>query len=261
MSMAEENVLITGRSEKKLDGLVRKPQGDGPFPAVVFVSGLGMTMHEWNNSFDEIAGSLNRAGFLTLQFQFDIFKPDGTVRELPLDERAKQFTEALDWLHARPDVDTNRVGILAQSYGVPTILSADISLAKSIVFVGGAYFPWQSITRVYTELNVTINYAGDTTLPETSGEHTTVGKEFWSSVASFDPIAHAKKLIRPVLMIHGDQDTKVSVDEAKTVFAAMPGRKKKLKIFKDGDHGIIDVPRAMREEFLGEVVEWFKQTL
>lgn len=36
---------------------------------------------------------------------------------------------------------------------------------------------------------------------------------------------------------------------------------KKLKIFKGGDHGIVDVPRPMREELLREVVEWFKQTL
>lgn len=231
------------------------------FPVVIFVHGLGMTMHEYNRSFNEIAKRLNQAGILTFQFQFDIFKPDGSVRELPLDERAKQFTEALDWLLARSDVDPKRVGILAQSYGVPTILSADISLAKSIVFIGGAYFPWHSITRVYAELNVVINYGGDTTLPKTSGEYTTVGKEFWSSVRSFDPIAHAKKLTQPVLMIQGDQDTKVSVDEAQTVFSAIPSTKKKLKVFKGGDHGIVDVPRPMREEFLKEVVEWFKHTV
>lgn len=242
-------------------GFVRKPKGKGPFPAVIFVPGLGMTMHEYNRSFDEIAKKLNQAGILTLQFQFDIFKPDGSVRELPLDARAKQFTKALDWLLARPDVDPKRVGILAQSYGVPTILSADVSLAKSLVFIGGAYFPWQSITRVYAELNVAINYEGDTTLPKTSGEYTTVGKEFWLSVKSFDPIAPAKKVTQPILMIHGDHDTKVSVDEAQTVFAALPSKQKKLKIFKGGDHGIVDVPRKMREELLKKVVEWFKQTL
>lgn len=259
--MAEENVLIASREGKKLKGLVQKPQGDGPFPAVIFVSGLGMTMHEWKNSFDEIAGRLGEAGFLTFQFQFDIFKPDGTVRELPLNERAAQFTDALRWLLARPDVDTKRIGVIAQSFGVPTILCADVSAVKSIVFISGAYFPVKSIRRVYEERGVEINFDGDTSLPRSTGERTTVGKEFWPSLASFDPIKQVRTIIQPVLMIQGDQDTKVSVGEAQTVFAAIPSTKKKLKIFKGGDHGITDVLRAMREEFLEEITSWFQTTL
>lgn len=242
--------------------LVHVPtSGTKPFPAVIFVHGLGMTMHEYKESFDEIAGRLNQAGFLTLQFQFDIFKPDGTVRELPLDARAEQFIDALHWLLARPEVDTKRVGILAQSYGVPTILSTDVSLAKSIVFVGGAYFPEKSIRRVYEELGVVINLDGNTTLPRSSGERTTVGKEFWPSLAAFDPVAAIRAIFQPVLMIQGDQDTKVSVGEAQTVFAAIPSKQKKLKIFKGGDHGIVDVPRPMREVFLYDIVDWFQETL
>ncbi len=242
--------------------IVRVPTvGKKPFPAVVFVPGLGMTMHEWNGSFDEIAGKLNEAGLLTLQFQFDIFKPDGSVRELPLDERARQCEDALQWLRGRPDVDTKRIGILAQSFGVPTILTTDNLSAKSIVFVGGAYFPERSIRRVYEELGVVINFNGDTTLPRSSGERTTVGKEFWSSLASFDSMQKVKQLAQPVLVIHGDQDTKVFVDEMQHVFAAIPSKNKKLKIFKGGDHGITDVPRAMREGFLDEVVKWFQKTL
>lgn len=235
--------------------------GTRPFPAVVFVSGLGMTMHEYNGSFDEIAKRLNQAGILTLQFQFDIFKPDGSVRELPLNVRARQFEDAFHWLLVRPEVEPKRIGILAQSFGVPTILSTDVSSATSIVFNGGAYFPEKSIRRVYEELGVVVNLNGDTTLPRSSGEITTVGKEFWPSLAAFDPVSAVRKLIQPVLMIQGDQDTKVSVDEAQTVFAAIPSTKKKLKVFKGGDHGITDVPCAMREDFLKEVVSWFQLTL
>lgn len=244
-----------------LDGLIRAPDGEGPFPAVIFVHGLGMTMHEWNGSFDEIAGRLNQAGFLTIQLQFDIFKPDGTVRELPLDKRAEQFVDVFDWLLARSDVDPKRVGVLAQSFGVPTILSTNVSSAKSIVFISGAYFPEKSIRRVYEERGVVINLNGDTTLPRSSGERTTAGKEFWPSLASFVPITVVRALTQPVLMIHGDQDTKVSIAEAQEVFAVVPSARKKLKIFKGGDHGIIDVPRPMREEFLELVTNWFSKTL
>ena len=79
--MIDETVWIPTRDGKKLEGLLRKPfdktqgkpAGHGPFPTVVFVPGLGMTLHEWNNSFDEIVKALVAAGYLTLQFQFSIF--------------------------------------------------------------------------------------------------------------------------------------------------------------------------------------------
>lgn len=106
-----------------------------------------------------------------------------------------------------------------------------------------------------------INRNGDTTLPRSSGEMTTVGKEFWPSLASFDPIEELKQLFQPVLLIHGDQDTKVSVAEAQQVFAEIHSKSKKLKIFKGGDHGITDVPRAMREELLQLMADWFQKTL
>ena len=47
----------------------------------------------------------------------------------------------------------------------------------------------------------------------------------------------------------------------KRFFDAIPVKQKKLLIFKGGDHGIVDVPRPLREEFLTDVVNWFKETL
>jgi len=254
-------INIPVRDGKYLDGLMRKQEGNGPFPAVILVSGLGMTMHEWNNSFDEISNRLVNDGILTLQFTFSIFYPDGSCRELPLDKRAAEFTDVLSWITKRQGVDTHRVGILAQSFGVPTVLCTDLTTVKSLVFVGGAYDPYTSISKVYKELGTMINYQGDTTLPRSSGENTTVGKEFWKSLASYDDIVQVKRIHQSAYMIHGDHDTKIPVSDAQKVFDAILNKNKKLKIFKGGDHGITDVPRPMREEFLRDVAEWFRKTL
>lgn len=267
--MNQVAVTISTKHDVLLKGIVQKPNGDGPFPTVMFVHGLGMTMHEWNGSFDEIAGLLSNAGFLTIQFQFPIFDTKGKCRELPISKRAAIFDDVVRWAKGRADVDTDRIGILAQSYGVPTLLhlvrsdldAQGLTFAKSLVFVSGTYFPKRSIERVYTERGVTINYEGDTSLPRLSGENTTVGKEFWQDIDSFDPIAQVKNLTMPVFLIHGDQDTKVTIAEVEKVYEAIARKDKKLKIFKGGDHGITDVPHAMREIFLRDVVEWFHSTL
>lgn len=252
---------ITTHHGNKLEALLRKPKGRGPFPAVLFVSGLGMTLHEWNNSFDEISQHLVKAGFLTLQFTFSIFHSDGSCRELPLDLRAAEFTDVLSWIEQRSDIEGTRIGVLAQSFGVPTILYADVTRVQSLVFVSGGFFPYKSISKVYEERGTMINYQGDTTLPRSSGENTTVGKKFWESLASYDDIVQVKRINQSAYMIHGDHDTKIPVSDAQRVFDAIPSKNKKLKIFKGGDHGITDVPRRVREEFLRDVTEWFSNTL
>ncbi|MDP1722009.1 MAG: prolyl oligopeptidase family serine peptidase [Candidatus Gottesmanbacteria bacterium] len=259
--MKKQSVQIPVRHKIALDGLIRKPDGKGPFPAVIFVSGLGMTMHEWKNSFDEIAQKLIDIGIMTVQFTFPIFDAEGRCRELPLKRRGEIVEDVLSWVRKRSDVQKERIGVLAQSYGAVTVLGIDTRRIQTLLFVGGAYFPLKSIARVYTEKGVKINYNGDTSLPRSSGENTTVGKEFWKDIKTFDDIGRAKRLRFSVFMVHGDQDSKIPISDAQRVFDAIPSKRKKIKIFKGGDHGIVDVLRSMREELLKEVVEWFKFTL
>lgn len=244
-------------SSKRSHSLVRKPDKGILFPAVIFVSGFGMDMHEWNGSNDEISKRLVEKGILTVQFDFSVV---GTNRELGLKERAGELEDVLAWTRRRPDVDSNRIGIHATSFGVMTTLMLN-KLPKTLCLVAGAIYPYKSITKVYEELGAKINYDGDTHFPRSSGEITTVGKEFWKSIEAFDPIEKVKDLTAPVFMIHGDMDTKVATQDMQKVYDKIPGKQKKLKIFRGGDHGIADVPRPMREEFLEDVVKWFTITL
>jgi len=218
---------------------------------ILFVQGLGMTKHEWNNSFDEIAGRLKDAGFTTVQFDFPIFVNDQT-REMPLSLRAK-FVEKIAKKH-KPD------GLIAQSYGAIVSLIASLPTVKTQVLVSPALSPMHSIKQVYEEVGMKINWEGDTTMPRSSGEHTTVGKEFWEDIKDFDDIHAARSINIPTCILYGDHDTKIPVDVVQKFYEAIPVNKK-LKIYKGGDHGIIDVPRPMREEFLQDVVDWFQKTL
>lgn len=259
--MKQQQLNIPVEKDKSLDCLLRIPDGKGPFPSVVFVSGLGMTMHEWNNSFDEIAQQLVAIGIMTIQFTFPTFDAQGKCKELALGERGEIVEDILSWVRKRSDAQKERIGVVAQSYGAVTVLGINTKGICTLLLVSGAYFPLKSIARVYTEKGVKVNYDGDTLLPRSSGENTTVGKEFWKDVKTFDDIGHARRLRLPVFIIHGDHDSKIPISDAQRVFDAIPSKQKKIKIFVGGDHGITDVPREMREEFLKDVVEWFKQIL
>ena len=232
--------------------VIRKPKGNGQFPKILFVQGLGMTMHEWGNSFDEISRRLVDAGFCTIQFEFPIFH-DEMTRELPLTDRAKIVEKVAHQYHP--------TGLLGQSYGAITAMIARLPTVKTQLFAGAALSPLHSFKQVYEEVGMKVNYQGDTTMPRSSGENTTVGKEFWEDIQDFDDAKVAKHITIPTCMLHGDHDTKIPVETVKTFFRAIPAKNKKLKIYRGGDHGIVDVPRSLREEFLRDIVQWFKETL
>ncbi len=259
--MTKDSLYIPTKNGGKLEALLRKPENKGKFPTIIFVSGLGMTMHEWNNSFDEIAERLVNKGFATLQFSFDIFE-NTEVRELPLKKRAEELNDVIEWLKHQSFVDITRMGMVAQSYGVATALSADLKAFKSIIFIGGTYNLVEAIEIVYRELGVIVHHEGDTTLPISSGEHTTVDKKFWEDAKLFNATRLAQKLITlSAFVVHGALDTKIPPEEAQKFYDSVRSKNKKLKNFIGGDHGISDVSHAIREEFLHDVVEWFGKTL
>jgi pimeloyl-ACP methyl ester carboxylesterase len=243
------------------DVLIRKPKGTGPLPAILLVPGLGMTKHEWKGTFDEIAQKLVHEGFLTVQFAFDIFQKDGRIVEIPVYTRARYVEEMLRHVRALPDADPDRIGLIAQSYGVPTAAAADLAGVASVLFVSGVYFPYESFTRVWPTRGTVLQFDGETVRHHSDGQDTIVGKEFWTELRAFDQVALAKKLTMPVFMINGDQDKYAAKEDIDRVFGAIPGKMKKSKTFVGGDHGINEVPSPMREEFLHDVVEWFKETL
>lgn len=255
--MKQQQLNIPVEKDKSLDCLLRIPDGKGPFPAIIMVSGFGMDLHEYKNSNDEVSKRLVDAGFLTVQFNFSVA---GSERELPLPDRAKELESVVKWVTQNKNIVKDRIGIHATSFGAPTTLSMNIAGITSFVFVSGVYW----LTRFKKQFQgrgATIYYDKDTDLPRSGGRKTIVGPEFWPSIDAFDPLVIALKLFAPVLVIHGDKDDKIDTADVHKFYDAVVSKQKKLKIFKNGDHGISDVPRAMREEFLGEVVEWFKLTL
>lgn len=250
-------ILVNG---EYIDILTRHPTTSNHHSVVIFVSGLGMTMHEWGNSFDEIAQRLCDIGVSTIQFQFPIFHGD-TCQELPLSKRAIILNAVIHWVRTKRTVEGQDLGLVAQSYGVPTALMSDLSGMKSVVCISGAFFPKKSIARVYEERGITIDFHGVTTLPRSSGEYTSVDREFWNVLEQYDDIPYAKRLSVPVLVFHGTEDTKIPVADAKDVFENIGSMDKQLVIVQGGDHGIIDVSRELRDAFVDDIVQWFRRTL
>lgn len=63
---------------------------------------------------------------------------------------------------------------------------------------------------------------------------TRVRAGFWPSEVR--PVAAAAKLNQPVFIGHGDLDAYIGIDQARAIFAAIPGGKKRFRVVEGADH-------------------------
>lgn len=215
---------------------------------ILFVQGIGMTKHEYKNSFDDIASRLHDVGYRTIQFDLP-----NSEKEIALNARARYVED-----QAKKYIP---VGLIAQSYGAATVLLASLPTIRSQVLISPALSPVDNLLHFFERRGAIINFNSDTALPRSRGKYTIVGKEFWEDIKEFNDSTIAKKITIPTCILHGDCDDKIPVSDVQTFYNAILIANKKLKIYKGGDHGIVDVHPEQRKEFLGDIVHWFQDTL
>ncbi len=259
--MRIKRTYIKNRFGEKLETHIKWDGKKNICPTVLFISGFGQDLHEDSNSFDEIAEKLVEVGFLTIQFSFaGRGKSQGDYSETSVSKQAKEITDVLADLNKLKRVDSQKIGAIAQSMGVPAVIQALPLTVQSLVFICGVAEPYRSLSKVFQERGVAINFTGITSLPRSDGSFTTVKAHFWSDLKRLDLANKLSKYYHPILAIHGSLDTKVTEKEVRRMIKPHTG-KNKLIIFEKGDHGILDVPREVREKFLDQIANWFKSIL
>ncbi len=106
-----------------LTGKLFKPQGNGPFPAIVLMHGCGgiVPANTWPQRL---------ASWGYVAFQVDSFGPRGAknicrqILTIPFHVRTQDAYDAKDYLAGLPFVDRNRIALMGWSHGGVTTLSA-----------------------------------------------------------------------------------------------------------------------------------------
>lgn len=258
--MRTQKAFVKNRFGEKLETVIKWNGKKRKYPAILFVSGFGQDYHEYAKTFDEIAGKLAKEGFLITQFSFaGLGNSEGDYKETTLKRQAAQIKNILEFVRKNSKVDPERIGIIAQSFGVPSTILALPLPVKSMVFISGVVDPYESIREIFVERN-SFNPTGVSTLPRSDGKLTSVGPEFWKSLKSHKNLhSYLKTYHKPFLILHGSADAYVPIDEVKRFYQKISG-KKRLKIYEGGDHGI-EFPKEKRQEFLQDIPNWFKKIL
>ncbi|HUK19172.1 MAG TPA: alpha/beta fold hydrolase [Bryobacteraceae bacterium] len=232
-SFKERNITIDS-SEWKLPGTLSVPKGSGPFPAVLLVQGFGPRDRDETNSaikvFRDLACGLASRGIVVLRYEKRTVvyaqKMAGKPYT-PSDETVDDAETALDVLRAQPEVDGKHVYLLGHDLGgylAPWIATDDEKVA-GVIIMGANARPLEDVMvgtlqyMVDTQQFTSVSKADldnaksaaarvkkledtDTDAPPLLG----LPSAYWIDLKGYDPIADAKKLSVPILVLAGGRD-------------------------------------------------------
>jgi pimeloyl-ACP methyl ester carboxylesterase len=153
-----------GASDVTLAGTLTLPAGDGPFPAVVLLSGSGPQDRDESlggvtalKPFAEIANALSQAGIAVLRFDDrGTGQSTGDFSTAGTGDFTKDGAAAIAYLRSRPDIDFKRIGVLGHSEGgieAASLAASDPNLDFVVSMAGPAVKGIDLITAQVEAIN------------------------------------------------------------------------------------------------------------
>ena len=148
-SYTETEVIFENSIEKfPLAGTLTLPKGDGPFPAVILVSGSGPQDRNeeilGHKPFWIIADFLTNQGFAVLRYDDrGTGQSKGVFASATSVELASDAESALDFMRSNPKIQKDKISIAGHSEGamIAVMLAAKIKDIHSVVLMAGPAIP------------------------------------------------------------------------------------------------------------------------
>lgn len=193
--------LIKDEKPILLSGILTKPNGEGPFPAVVLLHGCS-GLEQGKKRSESWSDRLVDWGYVTLQLDSfgprgikdDCKGPSSTVMQRA---RARDAYDAKSFLSKLFYIDRNRIGVMGWSHGGKTVLTLIESTSgdDNPFTVAVAFYPWCSfLVQPNAPLMILIGESDDWTpawrcskaLPSMPTEHEIILKIYPGAYHDFD---------------------------------------------------------------------------
>lgn len=243
----ENNITYckAGDVELKLD--LAKPDGDGPFPAIVFIHGGGWSGGNRQAYSNQIKVAARR-GYVAITVSYRLTQPDESGKaKNPWPAQINDTKCAVRWLRANADkyhVDPNRIGVTGGSAGGH--LSLMVGLAdESAKLEGDGGYQDQS-----SRVQAVVNVFGPTEMKSEYRANDFVAKlvktllggtpdEVPDRYENASPVTYISSDDPPVLTLQGTKDPLVPDSQARLLDERMKakGADHELMIFEGAGHG------------------------
>lgn len=239
----DERGITVGSGQLAVPGTLSLPRQPGPRPAAVLLAGSGPqdrdeTMGR-NRPLKDLAWGLASRGVVVLRFDKVTYAHPGEVRAnqdfTVADEYVPHAAAAIQLLRQHPAVDAGRVFLLGHSQGgtiAPRVTVSEPSVAGLIILAGGTRpLQWAAVQQVQylASLDPATAAASQPTIeamseqarlvdsPDLSPSTPTsqlpfgVPASYWLDLRTYDPVAVAAALGKPMLILQGGRDYQSTV--------------------------------------------------
>jgi len=236
-----ENDFAVGDGARTLLGSLSLPKGDGPFAAIVLVHGSGPHDRDEsigpNKPFRDLAHGLAARGIAVLRYEkrTKAHPEEFAAMDFTVDaETVDDAVAAVAQLRADPRIDPARIFVAGHSLGAmmaPRIAQRAPELAGLILLAPTARQLQDVVLEQVQYLaasdgeidaqeqagidEIARKAAAVATLPEdTPAAQTLFGlpARYWIDLRAYDPIAVARTLPQPILVVQGGRDYQVTAD-------------------------------------------------
>jgi putative redox protein len=250
--MSEERISFSNSRGDTLAGVLHHPGGRAASGAVILCH--GMESDKNSEKLIVLSKALAERGILTLRFDFSyVGESSGKFEDITYSGEVDDLRAAYSLLQGRHN---GKTAILGSSMGgtVAVLFAAAEPTVAALVTIAAPLHPEQFPKRVLT--------------PAQLLEWRNLGFTFYHGVKlnvsllhdleSLDVAEAARKIACPVLILHGDADEVVPVEEAYELHDCL-GNSKRLRVLRGADHRLSD-PQIMRDA-LSEALDWLSENV
>lgn len=240
-----ENVYFYNKQGEKLAGILHRP--NTPAPAIIISHGFGSS----KTNKQEWASQLCEAGFLVLRFDFSGHgESEGDIAETTVTKVTDDLRSAIDFANS---LGATKIGLTGHSMGGLASLLAAGEAGAVVTIAPPSNFPevyehrkkagldlveWKK--KGYTNLfGIRVNYS------------------LYSDAVRYDQQTVAKSVKCPILLVHGDKDEIIPLQQSIDLFNALKCEKR-LEILKGSRHDLSMDDYAKIVEF---TKQWFSRWL
>lgn len=245
--MPEERISFSNCRGDTLIGVLHHPAGRPAAGAVILCH--GMESDKNSEKLIVLSNALAQRNILTLRFDFAyVGESSGKFEDITYNGEVDDLRAAYSVVQSRQN---GRIGILGSSMGgtVALLFATQEPTVAGVVTIAAPVHPEQFPNRVLTPAQLQQWRSRGFTFYR--GQKLNVS--LLHDLESLDLPRAVKKITCPVLILHGDADEIVPVEEARELHECLTARKR-LTVLRGSDHRLSD-PQSMQNA-LAEALDW-----
>ena len=236
--------------DRQIYGVLNRPeQAQGRMPIAIVSHGFNGTHHFGEDYFAPLA----ELGWMTYTFDFPCgsvhSRSDSNTMNMSILDEQSDLRAIVNYFRNQPYVNPDSIMLIGESQGgfVSALTAAQMNKEVSRLVL---IYPALCIPANWKERYPKLEDIPDTTRLW----NVPMGRRFFEEVHGIDPFRTMKKFQKPVLIIQGDADRVVLLEDSRR--AAKTYKNARLHVIPGAGHGF--KPKE-RQEAIGQIREWLKR--